>query len=160
MKANYSSRGSERGFTIVETMIVLAVAGLILVIVFYAIPTLQRNGRNNQRQQDVAAVMESVSQYQLNNSGTFPSGTTFDALLNKIKLSYYQKSNISSTVKNPGDASVSNDTNAETVKVFNRNKCDTITIGSPTQNGAGFSDIVVLFHTEGSSNPTPKCLEL
>ena len=35
----------ESGFTIVEVMIVLAIAGLILAIVFIAVPALQRNAR-------------------------------------------------------------------------------------------------------------------
>jgi prepilin-type N-terminal cleavage/methylation domain-containing protein len=35
------------GFTIIEVMIVLAIAGLIMVIVFIAVPQLQRNQRAN-----------------------------------------------------------------------------------------------------------------
>lgn len=35
-------KNSPRGFTIVEVMIVLAIAGLIMLIVFLAIPALQR----------------------------------------------------------------------------------------------------------------------
>ena len=42
-----------QGFTIIEVMIVLAIAGLIMLIVFLAVPALQRNQRNTARKQDV-----------------------------------------------------------------------------------------------------------
>ena len=42
---------SNQGFTIIEVMIVLAIAGLILLIVFLAVPALQRNGRNTTKKQ-------------------------------------------------------------------------------------------------------------
>jgi prepilin-type N-terminal cleavage/methylation domain-containing protein len=40
------------GFTIIEVMIVLAIAGLIMLVVFLAVPALQRNSRNTQRNND------------------------------------------------------------------------------------------------------------
>lgn len=49
------------GFTIIEVMIVLAIAGLIMLIVFLALPALQRNSRNYDRKQvagELATVME------------------------------------------------------------------------------------------------------
>ena len=48
----------EEGFTIIEVLIVLAIAGLILLIVFLAIPALQRNSRNTQRKNDSAGVSQ------------------------------------------------------------------------------------------------------
>jgi len=61
-----------RGFTITEMMIVLAMAGLILLIIFEAIPALERSSRNNQRRQDVQTMLAAVSHYELNDSGNFP----------------------------------------------------------------------------------------
>jgi type II secretory pathway pseudopilin PulG len=71
------------GFTIVETIIVLAIAGLILMIVFLAIPTLERNSRNNLRKQDVSLMLQAVSHYELVDSGNVPDscGTRPGALL-------------------------------------------------------------------------------
>lgn len=66
---------SNKGFTIVEVLIVLAIAGLILLIVFLAVPALQRNSRNTQRKTDVAAILAGVSEFQNNNSGILPNGT-------------------------------------------------------------------------------------
>ena len=62
----------QRGFTITEMMIVLALAGLILLIIFQAIPALQRSSRNNQRRQDIQTMLGAVSHYELNDSGNFP----------------------------------------------------------------------------------------
>jgi len=64
---------STEGFTIIEVMIVLAIAGLILLIVFLAVPALQRNARNTSRKNDVAAVLGAASEFESNNNGTLPS---------------------------------------------------------------------------------------
>ena len=62
-----------KGFTIIEVMIVLAIAGLILLIVFLAIPALQRNSRNTQRKNDVARMSSAINEYVSNNNGQLPS---------------------------------------------------------------------------------------
>lgn len=62
-----------KGFTIIETLIVLAIAGLILMIVFLAVPALQRAARNTQRKNDVAAIGSAISNYVNNDGGSMPS---------------------------------------------------------------------------------------
>ena len=76
---NKLKKPNQKGFTIIEVMIVLAIAGLILLIVFLAIPALQRNSRNTQRKNDVSALLAAISEYSNNNNGALPttcSGTT------------------------------------------------------------------------------------
>ncbi|MCY3804324.1 MAG: type II secretion system protein [Candidatus Saccharibacteria bacterium] len=65
---------NQQGFTIVEVMIVLAIAGLILAVVFIAVPALQRNQRNSARQNDVAYIRSQMQQLYANNGGRLPSG--------------------------------------------------------------------------------------
>lgn len=65
-----------KGFTIIEVVLVLAIAGLIFLMVFIALPTLQRNQRDTQRRDDVARMKAQISQYQANNKGVVPSNTT------------------------------------------------------------------------------------
>src|SRR3989344_3849353 len=65
-------RSSSRGFTIIEILIVLAIAGLILTIVFIAVPQLQRNTRDNQRQNVGGNLSTELNTYSSNNQGTFP----------------------------------------------------------------------------------------
>lgn len=44
----------KQGFTIIEVVLVLAIAGLIFLMVFVAFPALRRNQRDSQRRQDLA----------------------------------------------------------------------------------------------------------
>lgn len=69
-----------KGFTIIEVVLVLAIAGLIFLVVFLALPALQRGQRDNQRKQDLGKLMSQVVAYQANTQGTLPNGfwnTTF-----------------------------------------------------------------------------------
>lgn len=63
------------GFTIIEVMIVLAIAGLILLIVLLAVPALQRSARNTAIKNDASALAAGVSEYESNNSGALPTNT-------------------------------------------------------------------------------------
>ena len=80
----------EGGFTIVEVMIVLAIAGLVMAIVFIAVPALQRNSRDAQRRADVAAVQSAIATFVGNNNGSVPS-TNPDLLeaVESIDFSFY-----------------------------------------------------------------------
>jgi prepilin-type N-terminal cleavage/methylation domain-containing protein len=59
-----------KGFTIIEVMIVLAIAGLIILIVLLAVPALQRNSRNTARKNDAQAMVSAILEY---NSVEFTS---------------------------------------------------------------------------------------
>lgn len=65
---------SEQGFTIIEVMIVLAIAALILLIVFLAVPALQRSSRNTQRKNDGSGIASLISNFVGDNNGTLPNG--------------------------------------------------------------------------------------
>ena len=66
------NKKNQSGFTIVEVMIVLAIAGLILAIVFIAVPALQRNSRNTQRRSDMASFRAQFETWTSNNNGKLP----------------------------------------------------------------------------------------
>jgi prepilin-type N-terminal cleavage/methylation domain-containing protein len=68
---------NKQGFTIIEVLIVLAIAGLIILIVFLAVPALQRNSRNTQYKNDAASLLSAASEFTNNNNGKLP--TTTDA---------------------------------------------------------------------------------
>ncbi len=63
---------SKKGFTIIEVVLVLAIAGLIFLMVFIALPALQRSQRDTQRRDDMARFLSQLNQYQANNGGTIP----------------------------------------------------------------------------------------
>ncbi len=72
MLKNLLNKKKESGFTIIEVMIVLAIAGLILVVVLIAIPQLQRNQRNQARQATLARLTSEIQNYAGNNNGNIP----------------------------------------------------------------------------------------
>ncbi|MBR3323388.1 prepilin-type N-terminal cleavage/methylation domain-containing protein, partial [Candidatus Saccharibacteria bacterium] len=55
---------TKRGFTIIEVVLVLAIAGLIFMMVFIALPALQRSQRDTQRTNDMSRFMTQLTQYQ------------------------------------------------------------------------------------------------
>ncbi len=61
-----------KGFTIIEVMIVLAIAGLIMVVVLIAVPQLQRSQRDSTRQSVVNRMSTELGTYASNNNGKFP----------------------------------------------------------------------------------------
>ena len=63
---------TKKGFTIIEVVLVLAIAGLIFLMVFVALPALQRSQRDTQRRDDMARFLSQVTQYQANNKGGVP----------------------------------------------------------------------------------------
>ncbi len=62
------------GFTIIEVVLVLAIAGLIFMMVFLALPALQRGQRDAQRKSDLSRFQEAVVKYQGANRGRLPNG--------------------------------------------------------------------------------------
>jgi prepilin-type N-terminal cleavage/methylation domain-containing protein len=72
--SKYQTKRQE-GFTIIEVLIVLAIAGLIMLVVFLAVPNLQRNQRNTSRRADAARIATAASNFVANNNGTIPSAS-------------------------------------------------------------------------------------
>ncbi len=66
------SNDKKRGFTIIEVSLVLAIAGLIFLMIFVALPALQRNSRDAQRRDDLMTYLEQLKKYQTNNRGNLP----------------------------------------------------------------------------------------
>lgn len=71
-----NAKQTNKGFTIIEVVLVLAIAGLIFLMVFIALPALQRNQRDTARKNDVSAVASAVSTYIANNKGSSTLDTT------------------------------------------------------------------------------------
>ena len=76
-----NQKNTRKGFTIIEVVLVLAIAGLIFLMVFVALPALQRSQRDTQRRDDMARFISQIAQYQTNNNGKVPAAkadyTTF-----------------------------------------------------------------------------------
>jgi prepilin-type N-terminal cleavage/methylation domain-containing protein len=63
----------DKGFTLIEIVLVLAIAGLLLLIVFLAVSGAQRSRRDSQRKNDAARLLAQGEQYASNNNGSYPN---------------------------------------------------------------------------------------
>lgn len=79
---NVAQQKQQKGFTIIEVILVLAIAGLIFLMVFLALPALQRGQRDTQRKNDVSRAITALQNYQSNARGALPANaaawTTFE----------------------------------------------------------------------------------
>jgi prepilin-type N-terminal cleavage/methylation domain-containing protein len=101
-----SLQRKEKGFTIIEVVLVLAIAGLIFLMVFIALPALQRNQRDTARKSDVASVVSGVVAYTGNNRGIFPTTASLTSYAKDVS------DNTTSVVVN-GTAGMQNITTAD-----------------------------------------------
>jgi len=110
---------NRRGFTIIEVLIVLAIAGLIMLIVFLAVPALQRNSRNTQRKNEVASILGAISEYANNRNGVLPANSgELDAAIGNAKLNIYN-----GQVGGDFDGNANNPNNVTDVTVVIKGKC-------------------------------------
>jgi prepilin-type N-terminal cleavage/methylation domain-containing protein len=72
-KANLSKKiANQTGFTIIEVMIVLAIAGLIMAMLFIAVPELQASQRDSQRRSYARQAFAALEELH-GNGGKLPS---------------------------------------------------------------------------------------
>lgn len=122
----------DSGFTIIEVVLVLAIAGLIFLMVFLALPALQRGQRDTGRKSDVSTVVSALQTYLSNHRGSFGSATsplTSSALQDYIdQLGQYQKTDV---VVRPAQSTSANPP-ANQIYVVTGAKCDDTSIPAPS----------------------------
>ena len=69
MKRNILNSNRNSGFTIIEVLIVLAIAGLIMAVVLLAVPGLQRSQANTAARTDASHIAAATSNWSANNNG-------------------------------------------------------------------------------------------
>lgn len=143
-------RKRKEGFTIIEVLIVLAIAGLILLVVFLAVPALQRNSRNTQRKNEISSVLGAVNEWTNNNGGKLPTaaGTERADALANAKLSFYTGNVTWAT------GAQTNGTTADTAVVVTGAKCN----GSDSAAGSA-RQLVVLYTVETGGGSQKLCQE-
>lgn len=137
---------NQKGFTIIEVLIVLAIAGLIMVIVFLAVPALQRNSRNTQRTNDASLISSAIGECMANRNGQVSSCSSLEDLpLDTERLS--QLTTVEAGTGFPGDA--------QSAAFGFALKC--AADGATTESGPPRS-YVVLFNTETAGDDAPRCV--
>lgn len=161
-KLKSREKTSSDGFTIIEVLIVLAIAGLILLIVFLAVPALERNARNTERKNDVSSILSAISEYESNNDGQLPTtsgpfSTEFSG--ENPKLGYYTTT---ANVQYTYTAGIMATAPAapgspDKVNIYNGVECDQTNDGS-TLTGASERSVIALYDIETSGGITPQCV--
>jgi len=138
----------QQGFTIIEVLIVLAIAGLILLIVFLAVPALQRNSRNTQYRQEASRMLGGAQEFLTNNSGTLPS-TAADGTV--IRNNANAKNITTLTVTNPGTATAVTPT-LTSATLETGVLCGTVSGANvtPTVTGAPTKSMILIYGVEAS----------
>ena len=145
---NVQQKNKEKGFTIIEVVLVLAIAGLIFLMVFIALPALQRNQRDTQRKNDVTRAQTAVNNYQTNNrnqlptfNGTFISGyltTNGDSFSDPDGTAYFFAANAANDFA-PADFE------AGKIYVTTKASCN----GEKTETGKGTGKVALQYKLEG-----------
>jgi prepilin-type N-terminal cleavage/methylation domain-containing protein len=144
----------QKGFTIIEVVLVLAIAALIFLMVFIALPALQRNQRDASRKEIVGKVASAVTTYQSNKRGAQPTKgsdikgyvdgvaqtgvkgetvTTFTSTANDTYVDNNYVVTVTSTLSTTGSA------DRNVIQVITKAKCNTTgdgAIAGSTRNAA------------------------
>lgn len=116
----------EKGFTIIEVVLVLAIAALIFLMVFVAFPGLQRSQRDSARRTAVGTVLAAVADYTSNNRGSMPSTAQILPYVTDLT-----EANYTVTVNATGAATSFLSTAAiDTIEVYTKTQCSKTDSGS------------------------------
>lgn len=146
---NVTQKNQQKGFTIIEVVLVLAIAALIFLMVFIALPALQRSQRDTQRKADIARVQTAIQNYQSNNRNSLPT-------FNTAFITGYMTVNGEDTFADPSGtdyAFTANTANGFTPSAFTAGriyytvgaKCN----GEAAQTGQGASKVAIQYKLEG-----------
>lgn len=150
-----SSPRGQQGFTIIEVLIVLAIAGLILLIVFLAVPALQRNSRNTAIKNDVTNVVGGIGEFQGANNGTLPTDVSTDDQ-EPGKVVYSRDGGNDTTIKIQGSTTVTSvedapqDDAPELGEVI-------VSLGYRCDGTASPRAVAAVFSIETSGDPVKQC---
>lgn len=158
-----TKKDNKKGFTIIEVVLVLAIAGLIFAMVFIALPALQRSQRDQSRKNDTSTVAAAINNW---NSANRNGGTFNEESLRKYveKLDQYDKSS-ELKVATPG-ASMSVASNE--IKVMRGKKCPSSTPAPSAddpanitlQNGSSRNAVVVVLLENNGSQKQLYCQDV
>lgn len=147
----------QKGFTIIEVLIVLAIAGLIMLVVFLAVPALQRNARNTVRKSEVSSIAAGIVEWINNNGGQAPS-TPADktAALSNTMLQYYSYTTTPPTITWATSGTNGALSNVDHARIATAAKCSS---GGTTIPASSRSIAVQYMVETGGGIPQAMCIE-
>lgn len=150
------SRLTQKGFTIIEVLIVLAIAGLILLIVFLAVPALQRNSRNTAIKNDVQNSLGGVPEFQNANNGVLPTSVSTSGSAGEVK--YTRAGGNPTSIKIQGTTEVSSTTSAPASTTPELGTI-IVSLGYKCDGTASTRAVAAIYSIESTSGPVRQCQE-
>jgi prepilin-type N-terminal cleavage/methylation domain-containing protein len=152
----------EEGFTIIEVLIVLAIAGLIIAIVLFAVPALQRNGRNTGIKSDAGQLAGYVSDYAGTYDGAKPAKIAMTTTAGIVQLDDGLATPVKKTT-----GKIQGSTTIDSTTVTNPASPGTVAAGTlyitfskTCENTSSARAIAITYVVEGSGGTlTPKCVD-
>ncbi len=142
----------ESGFTIIEVLIVLAIAGLIMLVVFLAVPALQRNSRNTTYRNEASRLVDAYGEVSANAGGTVLTSAD-----NATVLAAANTKSITAINIGTGNTSGTVPTTTDTALIRTGTKCSAA--NSSTTPAGSTRQIVILFLVETSGGTQIQCVE-
>ncbi len=123
-----NTRINTKGFTIIEVVLVLAIAALIFLMVFVAFPALSRGQANTARKNDMSTVASAINTYRTNTNGALP--TTYAQMANYVDTLSQLTLPTGTIPLGAGNTIAASATTLDTLKIVGRAKCGTTTPGT------------------------------
>lgn len=159
-----SATQTKKGFTIIEVVLVLAIAGLIFLMVFVALPALQRGQHDNARKNDVSTVSAAVNSYTSNNRGAFPTTEQLETYLGTkttltaTTFSYSELSDNTTSVT-VNSAALPTSAAEGSIVVVARAKCNTVSPNGVVSLQTGTARQYAVITQLESGNKSGFCLD-
>lgn len=118
---------NKKGFTLIEVILVLAIAALIFLMIFVALPALQASQRDTARKNDASIVASAVTKYSAGERQSLVAADESDFLDYIDDLDQYDKDGAGTwaTAINVADSvPTAKPTNKAVVNVYTGAKCD------------------------------------
>ena len=142
MKQNIKKQLKDaKGFTIIEVALVLAIAGLIFLVVFLALPALQRSQRDTARRQDAGRIVSGLQNCMADNQGSLAS--CYTSINGNVGTSGYLGGKLSqiTTIDVSKSVPPTDKTTANVVQGGTCSSATAATIGDTSKNAAVFVNI-------------------
>lgn len=118
-----NTRTNKNGFTIIEVVLVLAIAALIFLMIFVALPALQRGQANTARKNDMSTIAAAVNTYRTNTNGSLP--TTYAQMDSYVDNLSQVDLPATGTIADGAGSLTASAANLDTARIFIEAKCNT-----------------------------------
>jgi prepilin-type N-terminal cleavage/methylation domain-containing protein len=152
-----NTKYKQKGFTIIEVVLVLAIAGLIFLMVFIALPALQASQRDTARKNDASIVASWLTSYESNNQGKQPAGATDTTIFNSgaspaVNTYSLDVSTNTSTIVVVKKGSAPTTVPVNQIDVVVGYTCNTVAANGSVSLTAATNKSAVITRLEGSNN--------